>query len=183
MSIDDSSHRRVRARVRFLAAGFALCGLLFAASAGKAADWPQDVPLRGSFPAGPIRWDGINFGAHAGVTVMDTDFGNGPTSLIGHILRESTVEAEFAPSGWATLPSDLSNGASYGGFLGYNLQWDQLVVGVDIGYSHMTSLQTNATDGLTRIVTTSDNVDHVVSGQLEEPSRLTLETQLSQALT
>ena len=163
MSIDDSSHRRVRARVRFLAAGFALCGLLLAASVGKAADWPEDVPLRGSFPAGPIRWDGVNFGAHIGASVMDTAFGSSNSSQVAYILRNTTIENEFAPSGWTTLPSNITTSASYGGFLGYSVQWAELVLGVDLGYNRLTSMDASASDTISRQFITSDGYNNAVT--------------------
>lgn len=164
----DSSHQAlVRARecARLISGAFALCALLLAASGGAAAaaDWNGDAPLRGSFPAGPINWSGVVVGAHAGWSSSGTDFGSADSSLVSFILRNTTVENEFAPSQWTTLPSDVSNSASYGGFVGYNFQWDQLVVGFDLGYTHMSSLQTQANDALTRIVTTSDNVQHIVT--------------------
>lgn len=35
-----------------------------------------------------------------------------------------------------TIPSNTTNGPVFGGFLGYNVQWDQLVVGFDLGYKY-----------------------------------------------
>ncbi len=176
MSINSSDHRPMRARqgARLIPGALALCALLLAASGGTAAaaDWPENAPLRGSFPAGPLRWDGVVFGAHAGWSSMSTDFGSADSSLVSYILRNTTVESEFSPSGWTTLPSDISSSASYGGFLGYNFQWDRLVVGVDIGYSRPSSLQTQASDGLTRIVTTSDNVEHIVTVSAQSSLKL-----------
>ena len=51
-----------------------------------------------------------NFGVHVGMSNMNTDFGNGTSSLIAFILRNTAVEDEFAPSNWTTLPSNTTNG-------------------------------------------------------------------------
>ena len=64
---------------------------------------------------------------------MNTDFGNSTSSLVGFILRNSTLEAEGVPSSWTTLPSGTTNGAVFGGFIGYNMQWDQLAFAAGLG--------------------------------------------------
>jgi outer membrane immunogenic protein len=144
----------------------AMAGLLFAAATGRAqaADWLDDTGLRGSLSGKSyVRWDGLNFGAQMGLSSMDTDFGNSTSSIVAFILRNSTLENEFAPSNWTTLPSDITNGKQYGAFLGYNFQWDQLVLGVDGAYNRAASINASAIDSITRIVTTSDAVIHNVT--------------------
>jgi outer membrane immunogenic protein len=73
-----------------------------------------DWPLRGSIePAGYVRWDGWQFGVQAGYSNM------------------------------TTLSSDTTNGPLFGAFLGYNVQWDQLVVGFDLAYKHPSFLDSS----------------------------------------
>jgi outer membrane immunogenic protein len=155
-----------RRRGRLLRA-CAMAGLLLAtvtADRALAADWVDDSFLRGSLGTkGYSRWDGVNFGAQMGVGSMNTDFGNGTSSVVAFILRNSTLEDEFAPSNWTTLPSNTTNGRQYGAFLGYNFQWDQLVVGIDGAYNRASSIGSSATDSINRIVTTSDTVQHNVT--------------------
>jgi opacity protein-like surface antigen len=131
----------------------ALALILLAPAAANA----QDV-LRGAFGSGGsiTRWDGVNFGVQLGITNMNTDFGNSSSALVAYSLRNTTVENEFSPSSWTTLPSSTTNGQQYGAFLGYNWQWDQLVIGADLGYNNLSSLQTSASDSISRFVTTSD---------------------------
>lgn len=132
------------------------------AESAKAADL-DDSYLRGSLaPAGFVRWDGLQIGATIGVSSMNTDFGNATSSLISYSLRNTTLEAEVHPSDWTTLPSDLTNSNQFGGFIGYNIQWDDLVLGFDIGYNHPSSLDSSASDSIARIVSTSDGVTHDV---------------------
>src|SRR6202158_1065050 len=144
------------------AAGWLLTAAQFAPA--MAADLFDDSFLRGSLSSkSPARWDGVNFGAHIGVANMHTDFGTSTGSLVAFILRNSTLENEARPSGWTTLPSNTTNGRSYGAFLGYNMQWSELVLGVDLAYNRLLSMQSSASDSIRRIVTTSDGVQHDVT--------------------
>jgi outer membrane immunogenic protein len=139
----------------------ALCAVVVTASAGGAgaADWP----LRGSVDPGFVRWDGWHAGLQAGYANMNTDPGNSTSSAIAFILRNTTLEAEDAPSSWTTLAPGTTNSAVYGGFVGYNMQWDKLVVGFDFGYKHPQRLDAGATDSISRRVVTSDSIQHDVT--------------------
>jgi opacity protein-like surface antigen len=44
--------------------------------------------------------------------------------------------------------SQFTNGPSFGGFVGYNFQWDQLVIGFDVGYKYASVLGFD--DGVTQ---------------------------------
>jgi len=143
----------------------AIAGVLAALSAecALAADWLDDVGLRGSMSSKSYgHWDGLNFGAQMGVSNMNTDFGNSTSSLIAFSLRNTTVQQEFQPSSWTTLPSNTTNGSQYGIFIGYNMQWEQLVVGFDMAYNRMSSLETAASDSIARQVTTTDTYVNTV---------------------
>ncbi|MFA6267516.1 MAG: outer membrane beta-barrel protein [Pseudolabrys sp.] len=138
----------------------------------QAADWPGDAPLRGSFepPAAAgssgMRWDGINFGGHIGVFNADTDFSKSTGDWVAYSLRETALQNQIHPSDWSVLPSQISHGKSYGAFLGYNLQWDQVVLGVDVLYNRVSGGSSTVSDGLTRIVNPSTGTDTVtISGQ------------------
>ena len=158
-----------RTAVRYGTRTLRLCtvaALLFALASrerAQAADW-LDGPLRGSLPASAtVRWDGLNFGGHLGVGSMDTDFGGSTGQEVAYILRNSTLENEAQPSSWTTLPSNVTNGRSYGGFLGYNTQWEGVIVGFDGTYNRMSGVNAQASDTLSRRVTTSDNYQHDVT--------------------
>lgn len=103
--------------------------LLAASAAAKAADMPEDDTfLRGSYtedgPPGYVRWDGVSFGAHVGYSNMTTNFAN-----------------------MTTTPQSTTNSTSYGGFLGYNWQWDSLVLGAEATYNRPASMNTSASIG------------------------------------
>jgi opacity protein-like surface antigen len=143
----------VRSFARVLAAAMLLAGMAMPAGA---ADWLDDT-LRGTVTSsGPMRWDGVNFGATMGLSNMTTDFGNSSSSLIAYSLRNTTLQSEYSPSSWTTLPSNTTNGRQYGIFLGYNVQWSELVLGFDAAYNRPSSLEASARDSIGRQVTTSD---------------------------
>ena len=124
-----------------------------------AADWP----LRGSLAPPPYaRWDGWQFGVEAGWGTMRNDFSNSTSPLVAFILRNTIQEAEFSPSTWTTLPANTTNGPVFGGYIGYNMQWDQLVMGVDLGYKYA-NIATTASDSIARQFVTSDNFTNRVS--------------------
>lgn len=136
--------------------------LAMSAAYALAADMPEF--LRGSTGPSYSRWDGVNFGAQFGLTNMNADFGGSASSLVAFALRNTEVEDQFSPSNWTTLPPTTTNGRQYGVFLGYNVQWDQLVIGFDLAYNNVSSLEASASDTISRqVVTTPDNVNNAVT--------------------
>jgi len=95
-----------------------------------AADMPETV-LRGSYteptPSSYARWDGVSLGAQFGY---------------------SNLTADFADVSAATpFPKVSTNSAQYGGFLGYNAQWDELVLGFEGAYNRANSLSATGVNG------------------------------------
>lgn len=157
-SVTSSKRRASRRRERIVSACAAAAFLTMAAGQATAADW-IDETLRGSYTtSAPVRWDGINFGAHMGVANMNTDFGNGTSGLIAYMYRNTTLQNENPPSAWTTLPSNTTNGRTYGAFLGYNVQWNELVLGAQVAYNRPTGngFNASAADSIHRITTLSD---------------------------
>jgi outer membrane immunogenic protein len=150
-------------RLRALGRRLAVCALLAAVIGGPAA--AADLGgsfLRGSFGGGPVRWDGVVIGGQVGYSSMNSDFGNSTSSQIAYILRNSTLEDEESPSSWTTLPNKLTSSSSFGVFLGYNMQLDDIVLGGDIAYNRPQNLNPAAADSIERVVTLSNGtVDDV----------------------
>jgi outer membrane immunogenic protein len=156
-------HTAVAARRRGLLRAAVVTALIAIAAPAAAADWLDDT-LRGSYSnTAPVHWEGINFGATLGLSNMTTDFGNSSSALVAYSLRNTTVQNEFSPSSWTTLPSNTTNGRQYSIFLGYNVQWSELVLGLDGSYNRPSSLTSSARDSISRIVTTSDTYVNTVS--------------------
>jgi opacity protein-like surface antigen len=137
-----------------------LCGLAFigAAQQASAADLGEAF-LRGSSTIintnSGVTWDGAYVGAHFGGAVSGTDFSGATRSLVAFLLRNTTIENENHVSNWTTLGKSDTTGVSYGGFAGYNMQWDQAVLGVEASYNR-TSLMMSANDSMGRQFSTSD---------------------------
>ncbi|MBI3435153.1 MAG: porin family protein, partial [Proteobacteria bacterium] len=136
--------------------GLVLVGVSSLAHAGDL----DEGYLRGSQPYEPgsptyQRWSGVYVGGHAGMGYGATDFRSGVSSLIANILRNTTLENEAQVSRWATLGRASASGPSYGGFVGYNAQWENAVIGVELNYSHM-GLSMTSSDTLARSYQTSD---------------------------
>ena len=143
----------------------ASAAFIIAAPQGRAAaaDLLGTPVLRGSLFDGYARWDGFYAGGHAGASSMWNDFGSAPSKQVTFALRNTTLETEQAPSNWTTLPASTTNSLQYGGFVGYNWQWDEVVLGLELGYSHMASMESSATDSISRVVPTSDGFQNTVN--------------------
>ncbi|HKG99884.1 MAG TPA: porin family protein, partial [Bradyrhizobium sp.] len=139
----------------------AVYGLIMAALAQQAvaADAPFPI-LRGAQVqeiASPayFRWEGVYVGGQVGAGTSNMNFSEAPNSIIAHALRQSTLEAQFNVSQWPVLSSLDTRAASAGGFIGYNAQFEDVVLGVEGNYNR-TSLTGSQADMLGRAVTTTD---------------------------
>jgi outer membrane immunogenic protein len=129
-------------RHRGLRAGLAALALILMAPAGAvAADMPEF--LRGSYSPSSTRWDGFYVGGQAGKTFGSADFANATSSMVSFIL--ANTELQSLVSDWTTLSKGSTGGPSFGGFIGYNFQWDDVVLGAELNYNRM-SLDTGARD-------------------------------------
>jgi outer membrane immunogenic protein len=138
--------------------------MLIVASAEQAAagDWIDDT-LRGSYSSAPVRWDGINFGATMGLSSLNADYGSSTSSQIAYSLRNTSLEDQQHPSTWAALPSNITNGRQFGIFLGYSVQWQELVLGFDAAYNKASTLDSSATDTIQRVVALADGTQNDVT--------------------
>jgi outer membrane immunogenic protein len=161
----NGSRPLARLRPRMLSAcGAALLLTALAAEQASAADWLDDT-LRGSYTSsGPVRWDGIYFGGQLGVANSNADFSNATGEFVRYSLRETALGREIQPNTWSVLPSQLAHGRSYGGFVGYNMQWDQLVLSGEIAYNRASGMDPSAADAIRRVVSPSVGTDTVTVG-------------------
>jgi len=131
--------RRLASQTIFLAC---LSGLL--ASSANAGD-----ALRGGFVTTPTYWNWRGFygGVQMNYNNADMDFGGATGSLVSQVLRNTDILSNV--SSWALLQNSSTTGNGWGGFIGYNWQWDDIVVGVEGNFSR-SSLARTATDSMTR---------------------------------
>jgi outer membrane immunogenic protein len=126
------------------------------------ADLPETY-LRGSISPGYVRWDGWSAGVQGGYSNLNADFGESTSSAVGSILTSTVIESEAHVSQLPALFSKTTTGQQYGLFFGYNMQWDELVVGLDGAYNHVQSLALSTTGSIGRSFTTSNSVNHDVT--------------------
>jgi outer membrane immunogenic protein len=94
-------------------------------------------PLRGSQPVGSANftnWVGFYVGGQFGYSDGSADFSKSTQAPIAYSLRELTLESEFAPSNWPVLGTANHGAAGFGGFVGYNTQFENYVLGVEANY-------------------------------------------------
>ena len=133
-------------RLRLLLCGLAFVGIAHGASAADLGD----SFLRGSTvisQPGGSRWDGVYFGAHVGATYSGADFSGATKDLLQTSLRESTFVNIVNVPDWKVLGKADTSGSSWGAFVGYNVQWDGAILGVEGTYNR-TSLAMASTDAI-----------------------------------
>jgi outer membrane immunogenic protein len=110
-----------------------MCG---AASVAQAADMPDLPFLRGGLTDGlissKVNWQGYYIGGQA-------SYGSN-TSKVSPTANSDLQATYNRPAGvdyvWLQLPNAHSNTTGFGGFFGYNSQWDDVVVGIEANYIH-----------------------------------------------
>jgi len=111
---------------------------LFLAPSAQAQDF--DNALRGPESVGPARftkWSGVYFGGQAAYGGGVGDFSNATNALLAYALRETQIEAVASPSSWPLVGNANATVSSYGGFVGYNSQWQDLILGAELNYSRV----------------------------------------------
>jgi opacity protein-like surface antigen len=113
-----------------------VAAIVATATATQAADMPDF--LRGSFtaPAARANWQGAYIGGQASYGAADMDFANSGQDLLKKLLNNIDVEDKFNISAWPLQEKTSTRNSGYGGFLGYNAQWTDVVVGVELNYIH-----------------------------------------------
>ena len=121
--------------MRRLLAALGLIGLLSPASAA-------DLPLlRGSetfvpaFPAYP-RWEGFYFGGQLSYGNFNADFSAASQPLFAVPLRALVFENEVHPENIPLLGAAERGAGGVGGFVGYNWQYEQAIIGLEFNYIH-----------------------------------------------
>lgn len=122
-------------------------------TAALAADFDTG-PLRGTYYENPgltpiHGWQGGYFAAFAGMSRGNFDFKGTTQDLIAHLQRFEAVEAEHGISRWLQMRDDDADGRSFGAIAGYNMQFDEVVLGIEADYSRI-RLAGASTDSIAR---------------------------------
>ena len=120
-------------------------GLLLAAvflgvaQSAYAADMPDLPFLRGSLPDGISTrtvWQGYYVGGQAAVGESDMNFTGATSDIAAKMLANTAMESSGDVSSWPVGSKTSVRGNAFGGFVGYNSQWDDVVIGVEANYLH-----------------------------------------------
>src|SRR5437868_9952033 len=121
---------------------FLLAAIIFVGASGAhAADLPDFPALRGTYTDVPsstrINWQGYYIGVQGGYGSSDETFRGSSPSIMRALLADTLIGREMSVSepnlglGKATART-----SGFGGFVGYNSQWDDVVVGIEASYLH-----------------------------------------------
>ena len=150
----------VMRRMRWLLGGLAVIGM---APQARAADL-SEMFLRGSSTVisvpGGVTWEGFYLGGQAGATVAGADFSAATKSLLQFMLRNTAIESEAPVSNWQLLGKSDTSTTHFGGFMGYNWQWDAAVIGVE-GHYNRTDFNLSSTDAMRRVFSVSTGANDI----------------------
>lgn len=126
----------------------AVC-LLATAIETRAQDFEMPT-LRGTapyIPAPPVytRWSGVYGGGQLGIAILNTDFSSAFSQLNIFDSGQPLTAPFGRVSSWASLGNSNRNAGSYGGFIGYNSQWEDAVFGIELSYNR-SSMFASASD-------------------------------------
>jgi outer membrane immunogenic protein len=130
---------------------FVLAAMMFGAVSGARAADLSDLPiLRGSFADGlstpRANWQGYYIGGQVAYGSITSDRNS---STVNTGLENTFVAPAGLTYKWGEL--GLAHGADvgYGGFFGYNSQWDDVVIGIEGNYLHAGLSAFTAATGVT----------------------------------
>jgi len=128
---------------------FLLAAAMFGTvSCAQAADMPDF--LRGSFTAVPVarNWSGWYIGGQVDYSSANIDLTHSNQSMISFILRNTVIEQPV--SQLSLFSKQHAQATGFGGFVGRNWQWDEVVLGVEANYVYLNSLSTSAQNSIAR---------------------------------
>lgn len=118
-----------------------VAAMLGTVSAAHAADMPDLPILRGGFTDGlssaSVNWQGSYIGAQGGYGSSDENFNGSTSKMMAALLADTLIESSMGVSSWNLgLGKASQRSSGYGAFVGYNGQWDDAVLGLEISYLH-----------------------------------------------
>ncbi len=150
--------------MRRLMVAVVMVGIAQSAQAGSWLDLPI---LRGDLSDEPaavrqVVWAGSYVGGQGSYGSANMDFGKATSDQVAYLLRNTTIESEFSVSQWPAMGQLSTNASGLGGFVGYNWQWGEAVLGLEANYLH-SSFSGGMSDTMSRTFTTSDDYSNTVT--------------------
>jgi len=145
--------------------------VLAAANSAQAADLPDfmDAPvLRGGLREGlsstTVNWQGYYVGGQAAYGVGAMNFAGSNSALVERALGPNNIILPTALSLVGAHGKVDTRQAAFGGFVGYNSQWDDVVLGLEANYMHgnFNGASTVAPVPLTYVNAFSDGQYHTI---------------------
>lgn len=135
-----------------------------AVSGARAADMPDIPILRGTqgLSSSRVNWQGFYVGGQGGLGTSDMNFAGVTQSLAQRLLFDTAIENAGGVAEWPLGSKTSTHGNGYGGFVGYNSQWDDVVLGVELSYMHG-KFGGSQTDSVSRAFTDSSGAFDVVT--------------------
>lgn len=155
-----------RARLmRWVICAAFVCSLapnLLLAARADAADLDQ---LRGPLTVGPAtftRWSGFYAGGQFDYSSGNTDFSKATGPIIANAGQNLALVTLAHIDQWNPLNSNSNaTGTGWGGFVGYNTQWQDLVLGIEGNYTHAPFKSVAMVTPLDRVVGVAGLTDSV----------------------
>jgi len=149
-----------------------VCAVVVLALPGSAVAGDFDLPpsIQTVGPANFYNWSGLYVGGQFGYGDANSNFSQATDPLIAYSLRELALENDAAPSTWPVLGKGGKDATGYGGFIGYNTQWQDLVLSVEGNYTHTNFTTTAPSSPISRMTTAGGNTYSVTinaSGDLD----------------
>jgi len=137
----------------------------------------DDTFLRGSQyePGTPVyfRWSGVYGGLQAGGSAATGNFAGNE----GPVIANAAGGTPILPSSVANLISlsvnDTQFKPSYGAFFGYNAQWENVVLGVEVNYNHTSAMLSSSDTRSTTAPSVSGAETYNVSVSATSSAKLT----------
>ena len=118
---------------------------------GRFADDFGTPPSARAFWSAPNFWTGFYVGGQFSYSGATGDFSDSTQAPIAYSLRELTLESQFAPSNWPVLGTASHSAAGFGGFVGYNIQYQQVVMGFEANYDQASLSLTAPNSPISRV--------------------------------
>jgi outer membrane immunogenic protein len=141
--------------------------LVVAASATSASANPIDFlrgPILDGIGAPAANWSGYYAGVQVGTGSSDMNFAHATDDVVARLLANTAIESEFHVSDWPLMGKASKQSSGWGGFIGWNAQWDQAVLGVEINYMKG-EFGGNQTGSMSRIFNTSNGWTNYVTSE------------------
>jgi opacity protein-like surface antigen len=112
-----------------------------------------------------VIWQGFYVGGQAGYGSSDENFNGSTTTMTQALLANTLIESAMGVAEWNLgLGKDSARSSGFGGFAGYNSQWDDVVIGLEMSYLHGNfGGHTSASEGRQSLTALADGNFHDVT--------------------